>query len=474
VKTPSEARPPAGSRPTLLVLGEVGDRKLLEDWGRSFDTLSSKGKKRRSQPALIVACLLKSPEKVLAEIERASGAYPTAPVVALVRPDDAKCAVEAARRGANDIMLYPASGGQLERVWKRLRFMTDTDGVLCEPVATASGAQRLIITRSPQMIRTLDMARRAAETDATVLLTGESGTGKELLAAYIHAKSARAAGPFFAVNCAALPIELAESELFGHERGAFTGASWMREGKFELSHTGTLLLDEIGEMDMRLQAKLLRVLEDGTVWRIGASKPISADVRTIATTNADLARMAKDGRFREDLFYRLEVISIRIPPLRERREDIPVLIEHFLSDFCQRYGRPEMSISPEALRLLESHVWPGNVRELQNVVERAVLMSDTDCIEPQDVALDQVPRSTGAASGVEMPLNLDELERVAIERALEASGGNRTSAAKLLGITARTLRNKLARYRENFSHLEDCAADKGTSLSAICRASVVH
>jgi len=329
-------------KPRLLVLGEPDETRLIADWEKRFEVSSDI--RAGQQPDLMVACLWSSNRRALNGIERARRKYPSVPLVAVVRADDARLAVAAASRGASEIMIYPTTGAQLFRVYQRLRFITGEDGALCERLVTASGAERVLITRSPSMIRTLEIARRAAETSATVLITGESGTGKELLAAYIHAKSPRANAPFYAVNCAALPIELAESELFGHERGAFTGAVEMRRGKFELSDGGTLLLDEIGELDVRLQAKLLRVLEDGLVWRLGASRPVQVDVRVIATTNADLARMASEGKFREDLFYRLEVISINIPPLRERREDIETLARHFLRESCSRFGKPGLAL----------------------------------------------------------------------------------------------------------------------------------
>lgn len=437
--------------PRLLIIGSPNEQAILKDLKASFEIGFAKRITSESSD-LAVAFLLKSKDACLRYIEDIKQKNPLVPIIAVVRSDDAKSALEASRCGASEIMIHPITSEQLKRAYERLKFSTNEQGAVCEQVITASGARKSFITRSARLIRTLEIARKAAETDATVLISGESGTGKELLAAYIHTKSTRKDNPFVAVNCAALPMELAESELFGHERGAFTGAISQRKGKFELAHTGSLLLDEISELDARLQAKLLRVLEDKLIWRVGGSKPINVDVRIIAITNSDLAKRVLDGKFREDLFYRLDVISIEILPLRERKEDIPLLAEHFLNVFCQRYKRPKMTISDEAMKMLESHCWQGNVRELQNTIERIALLCESSIIEPKHIILEKSCPDRKFKEGFDVPLNLEELERMAIKRALELCCGNRTSAAKLLGITVRTLRNKLSRYREIFSY----------------------
>jgi DNA-binding NtrC family response regulator len=274
-----------------------------------------------------------------------------------------------------------------------------------------------------------------------VLLQGESGTGKELFARAVHDQSPRADGPFITINCAAVPEGLVESALFGHEKGAFTGATVRTAGAFERAHCGTLLLDEISEMRLDLQAKLLRVIQEQEFERVGGSQPIKVDVRIIATTNRDLKAAVDDGRFRSDLYYRLNVMPIRTVPLRERREDIPRLASHFVHRAAESLGLTPPAIAPAAMQLLVSADWPGNVRELGNTIERAVILSRNETLEPQhlmDLAGGTQAAAPGAAS-----FDLDILERDTIDRALAATGGNRTRAAKLLGISERTLRNKL-------------------------------
>ena len=461
-------------KPKLIAVGLPSDKAVLRDLKSSFALIPT-NRSSRERPDIAAVFLLKSKDSCFRYIENLKSEFPSIPIVAVVRSDDARCAVEASRRGASEIMIHPVSADQFKRALERLRFTTDERGTVCEQVITASGAQKSFITCSASLIRMLEIGRRAAETDATVLITGESGTGKELLAAYIHGKSARAKSPFVAVNCAALPMELAESELFGHEKGAFTGAISRHKGKFELAHAGTLLLDEVGELDARLQAKLLRVLDDKSIWRVGSSWPITVDTRVIAITNSDLAKSTSDGRFREDLFYRLEVITIDIPPLRERKEDIPALTEHFLKFFCERYKRQKISITRDAMRILESHTWLGNVRELQNTIERVVLMCEPDRVEPEHITLERANACAEPKNGLDTSLNLEELERIAIKRALEHSSGNRTNAAKLLGITVRTLRNKLSRYREIFSYGTGTFGERfKNEVPAAYRSHVVH
>jgi DNA-binding NtrC family response regulator len=327
----------------------------------------------------------------------------------------------------------------------------------------------------------LQTVATAAPTRATVLLEGESGTGKELFARTIHAQSERRDGPFIQLNCAALPEGLVESALFGHEKGAFTGAIKRVEGAFERADGGTLLLDEVSEMRLDLQAKLLRVLQEQEFERVGGSVPIKVDVRIIATTNRDLAAHAAAGHFRQDLFYRLSVIPIRLPALRERREDIPLLAHRFATQYGNEIGKPITGIAPQALELLQGYDWPGNVRELQHAVERAVILSGEPVIpahafdarrfsltgawreQPSLAGNDYYPANgngngngNGKHAGAAVDgavllttLNVDEAEAKLIERALEVSRGNRTRAADLLGISVRTLRNKLNGSRPN-------------------------
>jgi two-component system response regulator FlrC len=302
-----------------------------------------------------------------------------------------------------------------------------------------------IVTQNKQMKSLLETLRHVADSDATVLITGESGTGKELLAAYVHAYSGRADQPFVAMNCAALPEQLAESELFGHEKGAFTGAIQRRLGRFEQAHKGTLLLDEIGELPLALQAKLLRVLQERVVDRVGGQAPVDVDTRVVATTNRDLKQMVAAGDFREDLYYRLKVLPFELPALRERCDDIPLLVEAFIRRFSERHRRAVQGITAEALEHLQSHPWPGNIRELENTLERAVLICRHDTIQAADLLLDE----DDAASGAEMPpgTTVKEMERRLILSTMGQVNANRTRAAEMLGISIRTLRNKLNEYR---------------------------
>ncbi len=301
-----------------------------------------------------------------------------------------------------------------------------------------------LVGKSPGFLRVLDLVRTVAGTDTTVLLLGETGTGKEILARAIHDLSPRRNRPFIRVNCAALPAGLVESELFGHERGAFTGAEQRRPGRFELANTGTLFLDEIGELPLEMQAKLLRVLQDGIVDRIGGTKPVQVDVRLIAATNADLAAGIKKGSFRPDLYYRLNIFPISIPPVRDRREDIPLLAHHFLSELSRKLKRPGLRLDPEFLDRLMSYSWPGNVRELQNVIERAVILSRSSLVELHDILLPNLPSASAPLE--ERSLNLEHLERNHILGVLERAdwriygdGG----AAELLGMNPETLRSRL-------------------------------
>lgn len=307
-------------------------------------------------------------------------------------------------------------------------------------------AQGHIVTGSPVVQQLLDMARRIAPSDATVLIQGESGTGKELLARYIHDNSKRSHQNMVAMNCAALPEQLAESELFGYEKGAFTGAVQSRPGRFEAANGGTLLLDEISEMQLPLQAKLLRVLQERQVDPVGARQPLDVDVRIIATTNRNLASMASEGTFRLDLYYRLRVIPITVPPLRERPEDIPPLIDFFTRQYCPPHLRETLFFKPKTIEAMQRHPWPGNVRELENTVQRALLMTSGPAIEPSDLFL-ELPTAVQIVSQAPfVGLTVKELEKRLIEQTLGHVNQNRTQAAKMLGISIRTLRNKLHEF----------------------------
>ena len=324
----------------------------------------------------------------------------------------------------------------------------------------ASGDGHALVARDPVMLATIKRADQVAASEASILITGESGTGKEVLARHIHKRSRRAGGPFVALNCAAIPEALLESELFGHEKGAFSGAIARRLGKFEAAQGGTLLLDEISEMDVRLQAKLLRAIQEREIDRVGGTAPVRIDVRILATSNRDLAAEAAAGRFREDLYFRLNVVGLRIPPLRERPGDIPALADHYARRFAEANGVPYRAVGATALLRLQGHGWRGNVRELENTVHRAVLLAHGAEIGPEAVELAPGPGAAVPAQGVAgqgvaaqgvaglVGRTVDEVERELILGTLGHTLGNRTHAAVILGISIRALRNKLRDYAQ--------------------------
>ena len=403
--------------------------------------------------------------ELLAEIRKRQ---PRLPVLLMTAFGDVDKAVAAMRGGACDFMLKPFEPKVLlEQIERYAMLPPDVEGIVAE---------------DPRTKELLLLAARVARTDATVLLTGESGTGKEVIARFIHDQSLRAAGPYVAINCAAIPDNLLEATLFGYEKGAFTGATTAQAGKFEQADHGTLLLDEISEMPLGLQAKLLRVLQQREVERVGGKKPLAVDIRVLATSNRDMAEAVSQGRFREDLFYRLNVFPLLIPPLRERPADIVPLARHFLALHAQRTGR-SMRLSADAEAKIAVHGWPGNVRELENAVQRAMILAPDTLIEANHllsmgyVAANQtsansVPPLPGAlaaqpgsnfapvsgnipltipVTGGSAPANMRDLERQHILDTLAAVGGSRKKAVELLGISERTLRYKLAQYREEGS-----------------------
>jgi two-component system NtrC family response regulator/two-component system response regulator AtoC len=376
-----------------------------------------------------------------------------APEVIMVTADTSLgTGIEAMRLGAYDYLTKPATLDEIEAVVRKadekrrlVRQNASLRDAVRPPSEEALGA---LVYKSKAMEGLVALAETAARADSTVVLTGESGTGKDVLARFIHARSLRADTPMIAVNCAALPETLFESEFFGHERGAFTGATSTKRGLIEAADSSTLFLDEVGEMPSQTQVKLLRFLEEGRFRRVGSTRDREADVRVVAATNRNLADDVTAGRFRADLFYRLNVISLHVPPLRHRREDIPALVEHFLALFRERFNRPALDLSAEARARLGAHDWPGNVRELRNTLERAAALADSDRLEADQIL---PPPSAPGAAGVpadapSAPMTLDQLERQHILRVLEDTSGNRERAAAVLGISARTLYRKLREY----------------------------
>ncbi|HWF90938.1 MAG TPA: sigma-54 dependent transcriptional regulator [Terriglobales bacterium] len=373
--------------------------------------------------------------------------HPSTAVILLTAFGNVPEAVQAMRGGACDYLTKPVSFEQLQsavgRVLEQAQQITGNTG---------SAPKMAIVGRAPALLRAYDRARHAARTNADVLIQAESGTGKELLASFIHENSSRASQPFVAVNCAALPEQLLESELFGHMRGAFTGATAAKAGKFELAENGTLLLDEIGELPMQLQPKLLRALQERRIERLGDVRSIAVNIRVIATTNVSLQHMVGEGKFRADLYYRLNVIPLTLPPLRDRKEDIPALAEFFARQFANEAGISVPVLHPNFIEGLRQHPWPGNVRELANFMRRVVTLSDTLEIGDECLKLElpkQESRSTLASlhEGVSrVGISIREVERHLLEKALETTGGNRTRAAEMLGVSLRTIRNKIREY----------------------------
>jgi two-component system response regulator AtoC len=352
-------------------------------------------------------------------------------------------AVEAMKLGASDYIGKPLSSPDELRVLVRKALagrQTEDERDLLREAAAVRFSTNSVVAEHPSMVRAFELVRKVAPTNATVLITGESGTGKEILARCIHENSSRASRVFVAVNCAALSSTLIESELFGHEKGAFTGAVSQHPGRFERAHGGTLFLDEIGELDANLQTKLLRVLQERTFERVGGTRQITADVRVIAATNKDLKARARDGFFRQDLFYRISAFPIELPPLRDRGEDIIRLAGFFLERSAREIGKPVPALSPEAKDRLLAYAWPGNVRELENMMERAVILSEGE-VEAGDLDID--------GDAPSRPVRFREIERNAIEAALTDNGGNRTRAARQLGISLRTLQYRLKDYGIN-------------------------
>ncbi len=386
--------------------------------------------------------------ETLTEIRKIS---PFTPVLMMTAYASVKTAVEALRAGAFDYLTKPLDIEELKiLVEKALEHyhLREENLSLRERLGDRFDFSK-IIGKSRKMKELFELLSQVAPTDATVLILGESGTGKELVANAIHQNSPRSRGPFIKVACAALPETLLESELFGHERGAFTGAVARREGRFQAAHRGTIFLDEVGEMSPATQAKLLRVLQEKEFEPLGSTRTTKVDVRVIAATNKDLTAEVKEGRFREDLYYRLNVVPVLLPPLRERKEDIPALAVHFFTIYRDKNRKELKEISGKTLDLLVRYDWPGNIRELENCIERGVIMARGDIIAPADLPASILALSQEKPdSGISFPsgISLEEMEKALILKTLEDTGGNRSRAAEILGINRRTLQLKLKEY----------------------------
>ncbi|MBI1852429.1 MAG: sigma-54-dependent Fis family transcriptional regulator [Planctomycetes bacterium] len=365
-------------------------------------------------------------------------------------------AVKALKAGVFDYIQKPINASELIAIFEKAREFRRLrkENVELKQRIREEKRDTTIIGAAPIMDGLMEQVEMAAATDATILIHGESGTGKELVANYVHYHGHRADGPFIKVNCAAIPDNLLEDELFGHERGAFTGAALQRKGRFERAHTGTLFLDEIAELPLHLQVKILRVLQEREFERLGGSDVIRVDVRLIVATNRQLESLVEAGTFREDLFYRINVIPLRIPPLRERREDIPLLANHFLVQAARRNGKGPMTISEEARQILINYAWPGNVRELENAIERAVVLGRGGEIRAEDLSFFR-PREPGndssqlveklLGSGVSLP----DLERQYLDAGMRRANGNQSQAAKILGVSRRTLQYRLQKWSQH-------------------------
>ena len=376
-------------------------------------------------------------------LKRIKESNTTLPVILMADEACVNEAVEAMKLGADDFLLKPLTPKMMELIQSYVANGSN------DKKKVESKKRFKIITQDKKMEKLLEIAKDIADSKASIFIQGESGTGKELFARYIHHHSSRRDQPFVAVNCAALPENLLESELFGHEKGAFTGAISRKKGKFELANHGTLLLDEVTEMDYQLQSKLLRVLQEREIDRIGGINPVPVDVRFLATTNRDIEKQIKDGKFREDLHYRLNVIPFHLPPLRERKDDIPLLAKHFVEKYCELDNRSVKGLTDEAIATLMQMPWKGNVRELENIIERAVLMCKEDLISNQDLFLTEKDRQPNFVTQTIAPtVSLREIEKNVILNTLDHTDGNRTHAAEILGISVRTLRNKMNEYRK--------------------------
>ena len=436
-------------------------KKLLSGWGYTvFEADDGSGAveevRKRSFDLILMDIRMMNVSGIEA-LEQIKQINPSIPVIIMTAYASVETAVKALKKGAYDYLTKPLDFDELQmaiaRATEHSRLKKENE-YLKEKLGEKFDRQN-IIGQSVAMVRLLDVVEQVAATQATVLITGESGTGKEIIANAIHFNSNRKSAPFVKINCAALTETLLESELFGHEKGAFTGADRRKEGKFVQADGGSIFLDEVSEMSPAMQVKLLRVLQEREITRVGGHEVIKIDVRVIAASNKDLIKEIREGRFREDLFYRLNVVTLAVPPLRERSEDIPLMAQAFLKNFALMNSKTVNGFTPRAMQKLVRYSWPGNVRELMNAVERAVVLSRTETVDEDELiftmadqmgVLDESPESLKTLSAGDGNLSLEEVEKRRILEALETCGGNKSEAARNLGITRKTLRKKLEKY----------------------------
>ena len=439
-------------------------KKLLGGWGYSIaeaddgaGAIEEVGRRLFDLILMDVRMMNVSGIEAMEQIKKIN---PTIPVIIMTAYASVETAVSALKKGAYDYLTKPLDFDELQIVIARATehsLLKKENDSLKERLGERFD-RRNMIGQSPAMGRLLETVAQVAATEATVMITGESGSGKEIIANAIHYNSNRKDAPFIKINCAALTETLLESELFGHEKGAFTGADKRREGKFRQADGGSIFLDEVSEMSPAMQVKLLRVLQERELTRVGGSDVLKVDVRVIAASNKDLKKEMEQGRFREDLFYRLNVVALTVPPLRGRKEDIPLLAQHFLQEFAVKNSKNVTSFTPRAMQKLVEYRWPGNVRELMNAVERAVVLSRNTQLEEVELTLlmdddggandggESMIQSQSSSASVNLPLG--EVEKRSILEALDACGGNKSEAARRLGITRKTLRKKLEKYEE--------------------------
>jgi len=452
------------SRNTILVVDDDNAHRtmlytLISGWGyevtQADDGATAIEKVKEQSYDLVLMDVRMVKVSGLEALEQIKSFNPAIPVIIMTAYSSVDTAVDALKQGAHDYLTKPLDFDKLKITIARSMEHTrlkEENRLLKESLGKHFDRQN-IIGQSPAMVNLLETVAQVAPSEATALITGESGTGKELIAGAIHFNSSRKDGPFVKINCAAITETLLESELFGHEKGAFTGADRRKEGRFYQAHRGSLFLDEVSEMSLTMQVKLLRVLQEREFTRVGGEKTIQVDVRIIAATNKDLPELIGQGKFREDLYYRLNVVDLEIPSLRKRREDVPLLAQHFLQIFAAQNHKEIKGFTPQAMDHLIRYDWPGNVRELMNAVERAVVLSRSDYLSEKDFPVisgfkiknDETISQTPPING-DGTTPLEEVEKATILKTMEASGGNKSEAARRLGITRKTLHKKLKTY----------------------------